>query len=108
MFISQASFEGEKVIEYKIITKLKQTIKETIDVEGLISTDYWLKENKDRVEYVFITKWKSKDHFIKWITREEHVEEHKQRNKQKKHGLQEEVTIKKTLRQYESVDISPF
>ncbi len=108
MFISQACFEGDKIIEHKIIAKLQKTMKETIDVEGLISTDCWLKENKDRIEYVFVTKWKSKDHFKKWLTREENVEEHKEMNKQKKQGSQEEVKINKTLRQYEIVDISLF
>ncbi|MEI4529263.1 antibiotic biosynthesis monooxygenase family protein [Priestia megaterium] len=106
MFISQACFEGDKIIEHKIIKKLQKTMKETINVPGLISTDCWLKENKDRVEYVFVAKWESKEHFKKWVTREEHIEEHKQMNKQKQQGEKEEVKIKKTLRQYKTVDIA--
>ncbi|MDY0943861.1 antibiotic biosynthesis monooxygenase family protein [Priestia megaterium] len=105
MFISQACFEGDKIIEHKIITKLQKTLKETINVQGLISTECWSKENKDRVEYVLVTKWENKEHFKKWLTREEHVEEHKEMNKQKKQGSQEELQFKKILRQYEVTNI---
>ncbi len=108
MFISQACFEGDKINEHKIITKLQKTLKETINVEGLISTECWLKEKKDRVEYALVTKWESKEYFKKWLMREEHVEEHKEMNRQKKQGSQEEVKFTKTLRQYEIVDISSF
>ncbi|MFP7489254.1 antibiotic biosynthesis monooxygenase [Bacillus paralicheniformis] len=106
MFISQACFEGDKTNEHKIIAKLQKTMNETINTPGLVSVDCWLKENKDRVEYVFVTKWESKDHFKTWVTREDHVEEHKEMNKQKQQGQQEEVKIKKTLRQYQVVDVT--
>jgi heme-degrading monooxygenase HmoA len=106
MFISQACFKGAKLNEQKIITKLQKTMKETSNVEGLISTECWLNENKDRVEYVLVTKWENKEYFKKWVTREEHVEEHKEMHKQKQQVLQEEVQLKKTLCQYEMANIS--
>ncbi|MED4074527.1 antibiotic biosynthesis monooxygenase family protein [Priestia endophytica] len=106
MFISQVCFEGAKLNEQKIITKLQKTMKETRNVEGLISTECWLNENKDRVEYVLVTRWENKEYFKKWVTREEHVEEHKEMHKQKQQGLQEEVQLKKTLRQYKMANIS--
>ena len=108
MFISQASFEGNKSIENKIISKLQKTMNETINSEGLVSVECWLNTKRDNVEYILVTKWENKEFFKKWVSREEHIEEHKEMAKQKKQGLGNEVQFKKTIRQYETIDISSW
>lgn len=81
MFISQASFEGHKGIEPMILNKFKESMKETIGAKGLVSADCWSRESKDNVEYVFVTKWETNEDFKLWVSREDHVEEHKEMNK---------------------------
>ncbi|WP_373228725.1 antibiotic biosynthesis monooxygenase [Cohnella sp.] len=106
MFISQAIYEVDVTAQHKMIAKMQETMKETMNVKGLISVDCWFKESKESVvEYVFVTKWESKPDFITWLTREEHVEGHKEMSNQKKHGQAEEIKIKKIVRQYEVVDL---
>lgn len=106
MFISQAHFEGVKSNEDRIIQKVKKTTAETVDVQGLINLDCWKKEKDNLVEYVIVTKWNSKKDFIAWLSRDQHVNEHKEMNQQKKQGIIEEPIMKKTVFQYESVDIN--
>lgn len=60
MFINQAHFEGDKFNEDKIIVKIKNTIDQTKDVQGLLALECWKKESNDRVEYVIVTKWTTK------------------------------------------------
>jgi heme-degrading monooxygenase HmoA len=109
MFINQAHFEGDKLNEDKIIIKIKSTIDQTKDVEGLLALECWKKDSNDRndrAEYVLVTKWTTKKEFITWLSREEHVNEHKEMNKQKKQGVSEKPTLKKTILQYEAVNIT--
>lgn len=84
-----------------ILNKLKNSMKETIGAKGLVSTDCWSRESKDNVEYVFVTKWETKVDFKVWVSREDHVEEHKEMNKHK--GQEPAEKAKKTIRQYEEV-----
>lgn len=44
MFVNQASFEGDKANEAKIIAKMKKTFAELQDVSGLLSSECWKKE----------------------------------------------------------------
>lgn len=106
MFINQAHFEGDKFNEDSIILKIKKTIDQTEDVQGLIALECWKKENSEHVEYVIVTKWTSKKQFITWLSREEHVNEHKEMNKQKKQGISEKPILKKTILQYETVEVN--
>ena len=45
-----------------------------------------------------------KQFFQAWISREEHVNEHKEANKKKTKAFSEAMEIKKTLRFYEAVE----
>jgi heme-degrading monooxygenase HmoA len=106
MFINQAQFEGDKFNEDKIIVKIKNTIDQTKDVQGLLALECWKKESNDLVEYVLVTKWTTKKEFITWLSREEHVNENKEMNKQKKQGISEKSILKKTILQYEAVEVT--
>ncbi|MBD2868832.1 antibiotic biosynthesis monooxygenase family protein [Paenibacillus arenilitoris] len=101
MFISQASFEGHKGVEQMIFNKLQKSMNETIGAKGLVSAECWSRETKDNVEYVFVTKWDTKEDFKLWVSREDHVEGHKEMNKYK--GQEPAEKAKKTIRQYEEV-----
>jgi len=72
----------------------------------LLTLECWKQENNDRVEYVIVTKWTTKKEFISWLSREEHVNEHKEMNKQKKQGINENSILKKTIFQYEAVEVT--
>lgn len=106
MFVNQASFEGDKANEAKIIAKMKKTFAELQDVSGLLSSECWKKEKNDVVEYSIVTKWTAKQDFIAWLSREEHVNEHKEMNKQRKQGISEKPSMKKTITQYEEIEIA--
>ncbi|WP_458120646.1 antibiotic biosynthesis monooxygenase family protein [Paenibacillus sp. Z6-24] len=108
MFINQAHFESDKFNEDYIISKIKKTIDQTEDVQGLIALECWKKESNAHVEYVLVTKWTTKKEFTTWLSREDHVNEHKEMNKQKKQGVSEKPILKKTIVQYESVEITKF
>ncbi|MCY9007373.1 antibiotic biosynthesis monooxygenase [Peribacillus frigoritolerans] len=106
MFINQANFEGDKFNEDKIIEKIKNTIDQTKDVQGLLALECWKKKRNELVEYVLVTKWTTKKEFITWLSREEHVNEHKEMNKQEKQGISENRIFKKTIFQYEGVEVT--
>ncbi|MEZ2737222.1 antibiotic biosynthesis monooxygenase family protein [Aneurinibacillus aneurinilyticus] len=46
-----------------------------------LSFECWRRENKDTVEFVHVSKWKSQDAFEAWISQDEHVNGHKKMNK---------------------------
>lgn len=106
MFISQVVYEVDVTVKHEFLAKKQESMKKTINIIGLLSEECWFNENKESVvEYVFVSKWESKPDFIAWLTREDHVKGHKEMSKQKKHGQAEEIKIKKTVRQYEIVDL---
>lgn len=106
MFISQAIYEMDVTAQHKIMVKMKETMKKIFNAKGLLLAECWFKESKESVvEYVFVSKWESKPDFIAWLTREDHVKGHKEMSKQKKNGEAEEIKIKKTVRQYEVVNL---
>ncbi|MBE0337744.1 antibiotic biosynthesis monooxygenase [Paenibacillus sp. 23TSA30-6] len=105
MFINQAHFEGLKSNEERITQKIIKTVASTENIQGLLNLECWKKEKDNVIEYVLVTKWKSKKDFMTWLSREEHVNEHKVMNIQKKQGKIEEPVMKKTILQYESVDL---
>ncbi|KHD85856.1 antibiotic biosynthesis monooxygenase family protein [Heyndrickxia ginsengihumi] len=104
MFIMHASFEGSKENEDRLIAKCKKTKAENAHAEGILSTEIWRKKHRDRIEYAIVTKWESEENFKAWISREEHVQEHREMQKAKKEGTPQ-VQLKKTLRSYELADI---
>lgn len=106
MFVNQAHFEGEKHNEDKLINKMKKTQEDLSGVEGLHAVEVWKKEKTDTVEYVIVSKWTAKKDFTAWLSREEHVNEHKEMIKQKKQGISEKPVMKKTIVQYETVEVS--
>ncbi len=106
MFVNQAHFEGGKLHEDKIIAKMKKTKEQLNGVEGLHAVEFWKKEKMDTVEYVIVSKWTEKKDFTAWLSREEHVNEHKEMIKQKKQGISEKPVMKKTIIQYETVEVT--
>lgn len=106
IFINQAQFEGDKINEEKIIAKIKNTIDQLENVQGLLSSECWKKESNDRVAYVVVTKWTTKKEFITWLSREEHVHEHKEMHKQKKQEISEKPIMTKTIFQYQAVEVT--
>ncbi len=106
MFINQACFESEKINEGKLIEKAKNTLSQTKGANGLIAAECWKRDKKELVEYAIVTKWHTKSDFIAWLSREEHVNEHKEMHKRKKQGVSEAPLFKKTLFQYETMEPS--
>lgn len=106
MFVNQALFESDKSNEDKLVEKVKNTVKQTKDIQGLLTVECWKRENKDLVEYAIVTKWTAKKDFIAWLSREDHVTEHKEMNKQKKQGISDKPIFKKTLLQFEAIELT--
>lgn len=104
MFVNQALFECDKSNEDKVVEKIKNTVEQTKNVQGLLAVECWKKKNKDLVvEYAIVTKWTTKQDFIAWLSRQEHVNEHKEMNKLKKQGMSDKPILKKTIHQYETI-----
>ncbi|WP_223203978.1 antibiotic biosynthesis monooxygenase family protein [Alicyclobacillus suci] len=95
----QASFEIEKAFEERLRDKMERNRAEIVEAEGLQSVEYWRTEHKDTIEYAFVSKWASNEHFKRWISREEHVNEH--RTMQANRNQNDGPKMKKTLRSYE-------
>jgi heme-degrading monooxygenase HmoA len=107
MFINTATFEIEKAYEERLINKREKDKTQLTEAKGLLSFECWRRENKDTVEFVYVSKWDSQDAFKAWISRDEHVHEHKEMNKRKKDNEEkEQVKMKKTLRAFELYDSS--
>lgn len=103
MFIMNASFEIEKDYEYILEEKGKKDQQQLMVAKGIIAVERWRKEHTDRVEYVMVSKWESEADFKGWLTREEHVNEHKDMNKKRKESGERPYHIKKTLRSFEAI-----
>lgn len=101
MYITKASFEIDKAQEDRLINKAKKNEKEIKAAKGNISFECWRKEHKDTVEYVMVSKWESDTDFKAWISREEHVQEHKAMHKARKENGGEQVKVKKVLESFE-------
>ena len=82
-YIVNASFSADKEQEEYLARKCQHDYQESQGAEGLLSFDIWKREHPDSVEYVLVSKWNSKDHFKAWISREEHVQGHKDQRQQK-------------------------
>ncbi|MDT3764768.1 antibiotic biosynthesis monooxygenase family protein [Priestia filamentosa] len=104
MFVMNASFEIDKEHEDRLAHKAKKNKQEILEADGVVSFECWRKEHRETVEYVFVSKWEKQEDFKAWISREEHVEEHKEMNKKKK-VEEPAVKIKKTLRSFETLEI---
>ncbi|MFC4619535.1 antibiotic biosynthesis monooxygenase family protein [Camelliibacillus cellulosilyticus] len=105
MFVMNASFETDKKYEDKLRVKAQKNKGDIQKAEGNISFECWRKDHGDTVEYVFVSKWKDQADFKNWISREEHVQEHKEMNKKRKEGEQDGFKLKKVLRSYELLKI---
>ena len=107
MFVNTATFEIEKAYEERLVKKREKDQAQLAKAKGILSFECWRRENKDTVEFVYVSKWESQDAFKAWISRDEHVNEHKEMNKRRKENEQtEQVKMKKTLRAYELYDSS--
>lgn len=107
MFVNTATFEIEKAYEERLVKKREKDKAQLAQAKGILSFECWRRENKDTVEFVYVSKWESQDAFKAWISRDEHVNEHKEMNKRKKETEQtEQVKMKKTLRAFELYDSS--
>lgn len=104
MFIMNASFEIEKNYEYILEEKGKKDKLHLTDAKGIMAVERWRKEHTETVEYVMVSKWESEADFKKWITRDEHVNEHKDMNKKRKESEQLPYHVKKTLRSFEAIE----
>ncbi|AVX06704.1 MULTISPECIES: antibiotic biosynthesis monooxygenase family protein [Priestia] len=104
MFVVNASFETEKKFEEQLKQKANKNKAEIEAAKGNLSFECWKKYSADKVEYVLVSKWEDKQFFQAWISREEHVNEHKEANKKKMKACSEAMEIKKMLRFYEAVE----
>lgn len=105
MFVMNASFEAEKQFENKLIEKAEDTGKEARQAEGNISFECWRKDHGETVEYVLVSKWNEQADFKVWMSRESHVQEHKEMQQKRKEGMADEFKPKKKLRSFEVLSL---
>lgn len=101
MFITKVAFEVEKENEELLTEMVKKKAATKIEFPGLISYEWWKNDKKNVVEYNYVSKWESKENFKAWLARPEHIESHK--NKGQNNELKSK--IKKTVTQYELVEV---
>ncbi|WP_205499938.1 antibiotic biosynthesis monooxygenase family protein [Rufibacter psychrotolerans] len=92
-YIVNASFETDLEHEAYLAQKCRHDLEESHGAAGLISFDIWKRAHAHTVEYVLVSKWESKEDFKAWISREDHVQGHKDQRQNK-----EEVRPKLTKR----------
>ncbi|GGE48711.1 hypothetical protein GCM10011391_29420 [Pullulanibacillus camelliae] len=103
MFVMQAKFEIDQDHEDQLRQKAIKNKKEIEQATGLLSYECWRRELKDTVEYAFVSKWEKQEDFKAWISREEHVQEHKNARAHPSHAT-DAVKMTKTLHSYEVFD----
>ncbi|WP_207431814.1 antibiotic biosynthesis monooxygenase [Sabulibacter ruber] len=99
-YLVNASFEADKEHEAYLAQKCQHDLEESHGAAGLISFDIWKREHPQTVEYVLVSKWNSKDDFKAWISREDHVQGHKEQRQNKE---AERPKLTKKLTYFESV-----
>lgn len=99
MFVMNASFTTDKQFEDRLHDKAVNTRKEALEAQGNIDFECWRKYHNEEVEYVFVSKWEKQADFKSWISRDSHIQEHKemQENPKTDDGFQ----LKKKMRPYE-------
>ncbi|UEX89641.1 antibiotic biosynthesis monooxygenase family protein [Staphylococcus ratti] len=106
MFVAQVTFSTKDLESRSILdNKAKHAKKDFEGYEGLIAVEVWKNETKDKLEYAIVSKWHDKKDFQAWVSRPEHVEEHKNKNQTSK--VQEEAkysAIDKQIKKYECVE----
>lgn len=99
-YIVNASFETDKATEDVLVRKFEKDSQAMKGVEGLLSYEVWKHETPQTVEFVAVSKWESKEAFKAWISRDEHVQGHKE---QRQHKAEEGAPrITRKLSYYES------
>lgn len=63
MFVVNASFETEKKFEERLKQKAKKNKTEIEEAKGNLSFECWKKDSADKVEYIFVSKWKKNSSF---------------------------------------------
>ncbi|MFB9864557.1 antibiotic biosynthesis monooxygenase [Rufibacter immobilis] len=99
-YIVNASFEADKEHEAYLARKCQHDYEESQGAKGLLSFDIWKREHPATVEYVLVSKWTSKEDFKAWISREEHVQGHKE---QRQHPVEDRPKLTKKLSYFEAV-----
>lgn len=105
MFVMNASFTAEKRFEDMLIEKAKKTGKEAREAEGNISFECWRKDHGETVEYVLVSKWGAQTDFKAWMSRDAHVQEHKEMQQRRKEGIDDEFKPRKKLRSFEVLSL---
>lgn len=105
MFVMNASFEADKKFEDRLMDKAKKTQDEAQEAEGIISFECWRRDHGETVEYVLVSKWENQSNFKAWISREDHIQEHKEMRQKQAKGEQDEFKPKKRLHSFEAVHL---
>ncbi|WP_085520550.1 antibiotic biosynthesis monooxygenase family protein [Tuberibacillus sp. Marseille-P3662] len=106
MFVMNASFTVDKAHEERLAQKCRQNDQDLKEAQGRISHEFWHKDHGETVEYVIVSKWESEDDFKQFISREDHVQEHKAMNKERKENPENHFKVDKKLRSFEVFDVS--
>ncbi|MCC9135050.1 antibiotic biosynthesis monooxygenase family protein [Pontibacter silvestris] len=93
-YIVNASFEIDKPNEAVLEAKTQKDYEKSQNAKGLVSFEVWKREHSETVEYVLVSKWESKDDFKFWISRDEHVDEHKEQRIRKEESERPKITKK--------------
>ncbi|MGM7719936.1 hypothetical protein [Metabacillus sp. Hm71] len=56
MFVNTAVFEIEKAYEERLVRKHEKDKSELGKAKGLVNFECWRRENKDTVEFVYVSK----------------------------------------------------
>lgn len=100
MFVMNASFTTDKQFEDRLQDKAEKTKNEALEAKGNIDFECWRKyHHNEEVEYVFVSKWEEQSDFKNWISRDSHIQEHK--DMQKNPEKDDAFKLKKKMRSYE-------
>ncbi|MGY0694973.1 antibiotic biosynthesis monooxygenase family protein [Virgibacillus sp. FSP13] len=99
MFVMNASFTTDKEFEDRLKKKAMKNKDEALEAKGNISFECWRKYHNEEVEYVLVSKWEEQSDFKSWISRDEHIQEHKEM--QKNPVKDDTFKLKKKMRSYE-------
>lgn len=82
MFVAQVTFSTKDFEVRSILDEKASHAKEDFEgFQGFKGADVWKNETKTKLEYVIVSKWDDKKDFQDWVSRPDHVEEHKNMNK---------------------------
>lgn len=106
MFIAQVTFSTKDFEVRSILDNKASHAKEDFEgFQGFRGAEVWKSESKSKLEYAIVSKWDDKKDFQAWVSRPDHIEEHKSMNKETEEQEKAKYQkIEKQIKKYEIVE----